>query len=166
MRLFASLTLALLQIIAQTSAFNTPLRQGVKATTTTTSLQKSTSLFPQPRHHTNPTPSQLLASASALSPPSDNSKAFKDGFFTFKTKYGKLNPYAIFYGLTSILLGLPWFVALTFCQILYKVTGGKVDKMRRLPIFFSHVWGVVLMKLTRSSPEVVGQEILNKFYKE
>jgi hypothetical protein len=50
------------------------------------------------------------------------------GPFAFNTKYGALNPFAIYYGLTSILLGLPWLAALTFCQLLYTITGGRVDK--------------------------------------
>ena len=50
------------------------------------------------------------------------------GPFAFNTKYGALNPYAIYYGLTAIVLGLPWFVALTCCRLLYAITGGRVDK--------------------------------------
>jgi hypothetical protein len=50
------------------------------------------------------------------------------GPFAFNTKYGALNPFAIYYGLTSILLGLPWLAILTFCQLLYTITGGRVDK--------------------------------------
>lgn len=50
------------------------------------------------------------------------------GPFAFNTKYGALNPFAIYYGLTSIILGLPWLAALTFCQVLYIVTGNRVDK--------------------------------------
>lgn len=50
------------------------------------------------------------------------------GPLAFNTKYGALNPFAIYYGLTAILLGLPWLVALTFCQVLYTVTGNRIDK--------------------------------------
>lgn len=50
------------------------------------------------------------------------------GQLAFNTKYGALNPFAIYYGVTSILLGLPWLAALTFCQLLYTITGGRVDK--------------------------------------
>ena len=56
-------------------------------------------------------------------------QALKEGgLFTFNTKYGALNPYAIFYGVTSIFLGIFWFAALTAIQFLYFVTGGRVDK--------------------------------------
>jgi len=98
-------------------------------------------------------------------PSSDKDKE-GGGFLSFKTKYGYLNPFAIYYGLTSILLGLPWFVALNMCQVLYAVTRSKVDKLKRLPTFFSHVWGILLLRLTRSYPEVVNQDKLDKFYKE
>ena len=50
------------------------------------------------------------------------------GRFAFDTKYGALNPFAIFYGLTAILLGIPWYIALTLCQVFYFLTGNKIDK--------------------------------------
>lgn len=50
------------------------------------------------------------------------------GLFTFNTKYGALNPYAIYYGITSIFLGLFWYAALTGIQFLYFITGGRIDK--------------------------------------
>lgn len=50
------------------------------------------------------------------------------GPLAFNTKYGALNPFAIYYGLTAIVLGLPWLFALTCCQLLYTITGGRVDK--------------------------------------
>ena len=50
------------------------------------------------------------------------------GLFTFNTKYGALNPYAIYYGLTSIFLGIFWFAALSGIQFLYTITGGRIDK--------------------------------------
>ena len=53
------------------------------------------------------------------------------GRFAFDTKYGALNPFAIYYGLTAILLGIPWFVALTLCQVFYFLTGNKIDKQVR-----------------------------------
>lgn len=56
-------------------------------------------------------------------------QALKEGgLFTFNTKYGALNPYAIYYGLTSIFLGIFWYAALTAIQFLYFVTRGRVDK--------------------------------------
>jgi len=88
------------------------------------------------------------------------------GRFAFDTKYGALNPYAIYYGLTAILLGIPWFFALTFCQLFYFVTGNRFDKLRRMPIFISHLWGVSLMRLTRNWPKMINLDILQNFYKE
>lgn len=88
------------------------------------------------------------------------------GRLSFSTKYGALNPFAIYYGLVAIILGIPWFAALSACQFLYLITGGRVDKMRQLPIFFSHLWGVVLGKLTRTIPKFEGKQILERFYKE
>lgn len=53
------------------------------------------------------------------------------GRLAFDTKYGALNPFAIFYGLTAILLGIPWYLALTLCQVFYFLTGNKIDKQVR-----------------------------------
>jgi hypothetical protein len=56
-------------------------------------------------------------------------QALKEGgLFTFNTKYGALNPYAIYYGVTSIFLGLFWFVALTACEFFYFITRVRFDK--------------------------------------
>lgn len=57
------------------------------------------------------------------------------GPLAFNTKYGALNPFAIYYGLTAILLGLPWLAALTFCQLLYTITGNRVDKNVSVLVF-------------------------------
>ena len=54
------------------------------------------------------------------------------GRFAFDTKYGALNPFAIYYGLTAIFLGIPWFIALCFCQLFYTLTGNKIDKQVRI----------------------------------
>ena len=54
------------------------------------------------------------------------------GRFAFNTKYGALNPFAIYYGLVAIFLGIPWFFALTFCQLFYFVTRNKVDRQVRI----------------------------------
>ncbi len=49
------------------------------------------------------------------------------GPFTFNTPIGALNPFAIYYGLLSLALGLPWYIALKSCQLMYFVTRGRVD---------------------------------------
>jgi hypothetical protein len=49
---------------------------------------------------------------------------------------------------------------------MYKITNNKWDKMKRVPIFFSHIWGYLLLRLTNCMPEVEGLDILEKFYKE
>jgi hypothetical protein len=88
------------------------------------------------------------------------------GRFTFNTKYGALNPYAIFYGLTSILLGIPWFLAMTMCQFFYLITGNRIDRNRSLPIRITQIWGTTLLTLTRNWPKLENYDILQKFYKE
>lgn len=59
------------------------------------------------------------------------------GRFTFNTPIGALNPFAIYYGVVSILLGLPWFVACKGCQFLYWLSRGKFDPKvrRRMSVF-------------------------------
>ncbi|CAJ1946513.1 unnamed protein product [Cylindrotheca closterium] len=88
------------------------------------------------------------------------------GRLSFNTPIGALNLFAIYYGLVSLFLAIPWFAALKTCQFAYWITGGRFDKKRRVPVFLSHVWGVALMRLTRSYPEIENLEILEKFYAE
>jgi hypothetical protein len=88
------------------------------------------------------------------------------GQFSFHTKYGALNPFAIYYGMTSILLGLPWFVALTLYQFVQFITLGRFDKLRRIPVHLNQLWGESLLVLTRCYPEMIHRDILQKFYQE
>jgi len=37
---------------------------------------------------------------------------------------------------------------------------------RRIPVFFSQIWGVLVLRLSRSYPEMVGQETLQAFYRQ
>lgn len=87
------------------------------------------------------------------------------GPFAFNTKYGALNPFAIYYGLVSIALGLVWFVALLLSQLFYKITGDKLDTRRRLPVTLSHMWGTMLMALTGCFPKIENREIIEEFHK-
>ena len=87
------------------------------------------------------------------------------GMFAFDTKFGALNPFAIYYGLVSIALGLVWFAALTACDLLYRITGGRVDRNRRVPVFLSHAWGTLLMLLTGCFPKVENGNIVREFHK-
>jgi hypothetical protein len=88
------------------------------------------------------------------------------GPFSFNTKFGALNPFAIYYGVTSIVLGLPWFAALTMYQLFQFITFGRFDKLRRIPIQLNQLWGETLMLLTRCFPVMEHRDILKKFYKE
>lgn len=87
------------------------------------------------------------------------------GRFAFYTKYGALNPFAIYYGLVAIGLGIPWFLALTVYQGLAWVTRGKIDKQRLIPVWINHLWGTALMRLTRCYPKMENKDVLKKFYK-
>ena len=58
------------------------------------------------------------------------------GIFALNTKYGAFNPYGFYYGLTSIVLGVFWYLALTACQGLYMITGNRIDKLVSLKCSF------------------------------
>lgn len=88
------------------------------------------------------------------------------GLLVFNTKFGALNPFAIYYGLVSIGLGLVWFVALTFCQFFYELTGGRFDEKRRLPVFCSQVWGTLLMLFTGCFPQIENWDAIREFHKK
>lgn len=88
------------------------------------------------------------------------------GPLAFSTKYGALNPYAIYYGLVAIGLGIPWFIALKLYSAFQFVTRGRFDKHRRVASLLNQLWGETLMFLTRSFPKIENMEALKKFYKE
>lgn len=88
------------------------------------------------------------------------------GPLAFSTKYGALNPYAIYYGLVAIGLGIPWFIALKTYSFVQFVTRGAFDKHRQIPTWLNQVWGILLMRLTRSYPKIVNMDVLKDFYKE
>jgi hypothetical protein len=88
------------------------------------------------------------------------------GALAFKTKYGVLNPFAIWYGSVSIALGLPWYAALSLYEFFTFVTRGKFDKNRLIPNFLNQTWGTLLMLFTNSFPKVEGADILKKLYEE
>jgi hypothetical protein len=112
------------------------------------------------------------SSTADLSPAEQKKKERRErirkegGRFAFDTKYGALNPYAIYYGLVSIFLGIPWYLALTTYQFFQFVTRGRFDKQRIIPVFISQVWGTWLMHLTRCFPKIENRDILSNFYKE
>lgn len=129
-------------------------------------------VVPQPTGVSKVSTSKLVASSVAT----DTGEAEKTsklgqirkegGIFSFNTPVGALNPFAIYSLGVSIFLGIPWFLALTFLQVFYKVTGNRFDKQRKLAIFASQVWGTTLMTLTRCWPKFENMDILKKFYKE
>jgi hypothetical protein len=88
------------------------------------------------------------------------------GPLAFNTKYGALNPYAIYYGSLSIFLGIPWFFALKLYALLARVTRKRFDRLCFIPTLLNHLWGVTLLRLTRSYPVVENMDILRDFYKE
>lgn len=105
--------------------------------------------------------SASTAKATAASPSlSDQDQQIRKegGLFAFKTKYGALNPFGIYYGLTSILLGIPWYIALTFMQLVFLITGGRFDKQVRWCFTFlafaylSKAFVLMLHHVARGSP--------------
>jgi hypothetical protein len=100
--------------------------------------EKGIHVFGKPRSIGVLSPKTLVRVASSASGEiptyaQKEKKTLKDfrkegGILTFNTPIGALNPYAIYYGLTSLILGIPWFIALKTCQFLYWITGGRFDK--------------------------------------
>ncbi len=86
------------------------------------------------------------------------------GPLSFNTKYGALNPFGVYWLLLSSSLGLVWFALLQICRLFYWITGNRLDKNKRIPIFFSHIWGTLLLRLSHSYPQIENREILNNLY--
>ena len=87
------------------------------------------------------------------------------GRWAFYTKFGALNPFAIYYGFVAIGLGIPWFVALSLYQVFAWVTRGKLDKQRVIPVLITQMWGTTLLRLTRCYPQMENTELLQTFYR-
>ncbi|KAL7470604.1 hypothetical protein ACHAXS_010858 [Conticribra weissflogii] len=170
--------LALLCALSKTSAFS-PTLPSVYVKLPPAAPSRP-SIYSAPFHSTHlcssaasvPSPSNESESSSAsgevsLTKQQKRLKQIREegGIFAFNTKYGALNPFGIYYGLTSIALGLVWFVGLTASQLLYKVTGDKLDKKRRIPVFLSHVWGTLLMLFTACFPKIENGKIIKDFHK-
>ena len=119
-----------------------------------------------------------MSAAGALSPPSgdDSIKQVKPIWemkldeevasrpFAIKTKLGAVNLYGLYYGLVSIFLGVFWYVATMTYSLFSWLTRGKIDRNRRVPIFFAHIWGTLLMRLTGSIPKVENYELLEPLF--
>lgn len=87
------------------------------------------------------------------------------GPLAIATPIGGMNPYGIFYGITSILLGILWWLELTACRFLYFVSRNRVDSKRIIPNLCNQIWGTFGMFFTRGFPEYVNMHILEEFYK-
>jgi len=88
------------------------------------------------------------------------------GLLTINTPIGALNPFAVYYFIVSVGLGLPWLFFLKLTQIFYWITRYRFDTKRRIPIFVSHCWGMTLMRLTRCYPKIRNRELVNNYFKE
>lgn len=87
------------------------------------------------------------------------------GPLALSTPIGAMNPYGIYYGVTSILLGILWWLELTACRFLYFVTRNRIDHKRIIPNICNQIWGTFGMLFTRGFPEYVNMHILEEFYK-
>lgn len=108
----------------------------------------------------------FAASAAAVSftEEPDYTKGWTPGpEVTFGSSGLKLNIFGFYYGFMAISLGFIWYAALTLCQLQRKLFP-KLDQNRRVANFASHVWGTVLMHLTRCMPKVEGRENLEELY--
>jgi len=83
---------------------------------------------------------------------------------SFLTKFGAMNMFGVYWLLLSSSLGLVWFSLLQICRLFYWLSGDRLDRNKRIPIFFSHVWGTLLLCLSHSYPQIENQELLKDLY--
>ena len=117
------------------------------------------------RHDTFRTSSVALGSTvSASMPVEEDFSSFRPGpEITFGSSGLKLNLFGFLYGFVAITTGLLWYAELTLCQIQRKLFP-NIDKNRRGPIFFGHLWGYILLRTMRCFPLVEGRENLEELY--
>lgn len=87
-------------------------------------VRPSDSAYPIHRH--------VSASVDGESPTPSKKKTLKDlraegGRLTFNTPIGALNPFAIYYGIMSLVLGAPWFLSTKLYQFMSFLTRGRFD---------------------------------------
>lgn len=124
------------------NSFSSPVRRSLKrpqSATTSSLFNAASSAVPAPEDSL--TTEQVAPSTDTAPKLSKKERLWQQakkegGLFTFKTKYGALNPYAIYYGVTSIFLGLFWYVALTGLQFFYFITRGRFDKRVSIVLLF------------------------------
>jgi 1-acyl-sn-glycerol-3-phosphate acyltransferase len=76
-----------------------------------------------------------------------------------KSGFTKMNLFGFYYGLVACILGIPWFIALSTLQLIYKIFP-KFDTTRKIPIMVGNIYGYTLLFLTRCFPTVKGRENL------
>ena len=158
-----------LLVVYSSEAFHTRRPQGVSLPNNARNVLISK---PKPSIRRFSVPNVSISSSNGSSSAQINKKQIRQqliksegGPLAFNTKYGALNPFAIYYGITSIVLGLVWFVALSFMQLVYKITGDRFDRKRRIPVFLGHCWGTALLALTGSFPKIEKWKIIKEFNK-
>uniref|UniRef100_A0A7S1C0Z0 Phospholipid/glycerol acyltransferase domain-containing protein n=1 Tax=Corethron hystrix TaxID=216773 RepID=A0A7S1C0Z0_9STRA len=114
---------------------------------------------------TSPSADMGLSPPSAAHSDVSSSKVYGGRRFVIRTPAGSINLFGAYFGFLSIVLGLVWGVALLTCSIFYKVTGGRFDRMKKIPVFCSHVWGTALLAFSRSMPVVENRQVLTDLYK-
>lgn len=102
---------------------------------------------------------------------SSNKKSLREirkegGITAFNTPLGAINLYGLYHALTSISLGIIWYISIMTWKAFFFLTGGRFDKKRIIPITMSHIWGRLTMILTFQNPTYVNYDILKKIYKE
>jgi hypothetical protein len=83
---------------------------------------------------------------------------------SFLTKFGAMNMFGVYWLLLSSSLGLVWFSLLQICRLFYWFSGDRLDRNKRIPIFFSHVWGTLLLRLSHSYPQIENRDLLKDIY--
>lgn len=161
MRSLFFLALMLLCDNSSTFGIQTP---AIQTTASSNRASPSTSLYPSSMAR----PADFLHSPTTLRSNPGSSVPLtewqKPSRFSVKLgAVGIINLYGLYYGLTSIFLGLIWTVANFFTWLTYKFTWNilllkNFDKGRRISVFLAHVWGVWLMRLTRCYPIIESRD--------
>jgi len=123
------------------------------------------------KRETISTTTLLAAAESAPESLQQKKKTYEElrkegGFLTFNTPIGALNPFAIYYFFISVGLGIPWVCVVKLWQFVNLISRGRIDPMRRIPIFFGHCWGMALMRLTRCYPVIKNREIIDEYFEK
>lgn len=83
------------------------------------------------------------------------------GWFAQQLPKARINLFGVYFFLiAAVLTGIPCFCMLQLLRIVYWIvpTNANIDTHRKLPVWMTHLWCILILRLTWSYPKIEGYE--------